>query len=129
MNHFVLRRVLAPLPTAAGLLAMCLAVAHAEPAAPAPVRTLHPAVQAQARAAGIDPNLFIVQPPASVTWLRPHSNGEHPAVLVARRGGSASTVDSNTFLVQPPAQVSWRVEPEAEAPTRLAGRHAAAAAQ
>jgi len=35
----------------------------------------HPALQARALAPAIDPNLFIVQPPASVTWtVRPASD-------------------------------------------------------
>lgn len=39
-----------------------------------------------------------------------HANGEHPAVLVARR---APAVDPNTYLVQPPATTRWTVNPEA----------------
>jgi len=70
----------------------------------------HPAVIVKARAPGIDPNLFIVAPPASVTWVHTHANGEHPAVAVARRGPAAG-VDANTFLVQPPATVTWTQGP------------------
>ncbi len=56
----------------------------------------------------IDPNTFIVGHPASPTWTRPHSNAEHPAVLVAARmKQQVATIDANTFTVQPPASVRW----------------------
>lgn len=102
----------------ASLFAVALALSGAA-AAHAQEHTLgqHPAVIVKARAPGIDPNLFIVAPPASVTWVHPHANGEHPAV--ARRG-VASGVDANTFLVQPPASVTWTQGPAPEAPTQLA---------
>lgn len=65
-----------------------------------------------AHAAGgspVDPNTFIVQPPASVTWTVRSANHEHPAVVVARRRAS---IDANTFIVQPPARVSWTLQSE-----------------
>jgi hypothetical protein len=46
-----------------------------------------------------------VTPPAR------HTNGEHPALLVARQ---VKTIDPNTFLVQPPASVTWTVQPKAK---------------
>ena len=56
----------------------------------------------------IDPNTFVVGHPASPRWVVQHANGEHPAVIVARRAAEgAAAIDPNTFIVQPPAQVTW----------------------
>ena len=81
--------------------------AHAEPAAPY---------------SGIDPNTFILGHPASPRWKVVHSNGEHPAVLVARRAQQAqsvSSIDPNHFIVQPPASVRWLARGDAEAATAV----------
>lgn len=77
----------------------------------------HPAMLVQAQTQGIDPNHFIVMPPASVTWVRSHANAEHPAV--AARHAPSAGVDANTFLVQPPAAVTWALHSAAE-PVKLA---------
>lgn len=73
----------------------------------------HPSMTrgATCAAAGIDPNTFLVQPPASTQWMvrASHANGDHPAVVVARLQRVA-TVDANTFLVQPPVAVVWTVQ-------------------
>ncbi len=73
-----------------------------------------PAAFAQQTAATsrIDPNTFIVGHPASPTWKLPHSNGEHPAVLISARA-VARAPDSNRFLVQPPTSVRWTTPPAA----------------
>lgn len=56
----------------------------------------------------IDANRFIVGHPASPTWTRPHSLGEHPAVLIAARAKHpGTTIDANSFTVLPPASVRW----------------------
>ena len=68
--------------------------------------------QAAPATSSIDPNTFIVGHPASPTWKHPHSNGEHPAVMVTGRT-AATSPDSNTFLVQPPASVRWTTQPQA----------------
>ena len=57
----------------------------------------------------IDPNTFIVQPPASVRWTVRSANSDHPAVIVARE---KAAINANTFIVQPPASTSWTVQPE-----------------
>lgn len=75
--------------------------AHAEPAAPF---------------SGIDPNTFILGHPASPRWKVVHSNGEHPAVLVARRA-QQSSIDPNQFIVQPPASVRWLARGDSEVTT------------
>lgn len=63
----------------------------------------------------IDANRFIVGHPASPTWTRPHSLGEHPAVLVAARAKHpGSMIDANTFTVLPPASVRWLASGEPE---------------
>lgn len=54
----------------------------------------------------VDPNTFAVGHPASPRWIVPHANGEHPAVIVARRAAEGA-IDPNTFIVQPPASVTW----------------------
>ena len=98
----------------------CLAAAAAPVLAdPIPALGEHPAVLVQRQPQHIDPNTFVVQPPASVTWGRGHANGEHPAVLVARRAATTG-IDPNTFLVQPPASVTWTIESVAN-PLKLAG--------
>lgn len=82
--------------------------AHAEPAAPF---------------SGIDPNTFILGHPASPRWKVVHSNGEHPAVLVARRAQQSaqlSSIDPNQFIVQPPASVRWLVRGDSEVTTAAA---------
>lgn len=94
---------------AATLAIGCLAFA-----AQADATCTHPAMARAAHCstgAGIDPNTFLVQPPATTRWLARggHANADHPAVAVARMQRSA-TVDPNTFLVQPPVAVSWTVE-------------------
>jgi hypothetical protein len=79
----------------------------------------HPAVAVarMSHDARIDPNTFIVQPPASVSWTVPasskaaHANFDHPALAAGRLSREAH-IDANSFLVQPPASVSWTVLPE-----------------
>lgn len=51
---------------------------------------------------------FAAQAAEQVKPVR-HTNGEHPAVLVARQ---AQTVNPNTYLVQPPVAVTWTVQAE-----------------
>jgi len=84
----------------------------ADPAALPHANADHPAVAVQRLAAhaSIDPNTFLVQPPASVHWTAApasarHANGAHPAVIVAARASTG--IDPNTFLVQPPATTAW----------------------
>lgn len=94
---------------AATLVIGCLAFA-----AQADATCTHPAMARAAHcspSAGIDPNTFLVQPPATTRWLARggHANADHPAVAVARLQRSAG-VDPNTFLVQPPVAVNWTVE-------------------
>lgn len=63
----------------------------------------------------IDANRFIVGHPASPTWTRPHSLGEHPAVLIAARAKHpGNSIDANTFTVLPPASVRWLASGEPE---------------
>lgn len=74
----------------------------------------HPALSQRATCAAptaIDPNTFLVQPPASTQWRARggHANGDHPAVVVARLQRQAA-VDANTFIVQPPVAVTWTVQ-------------------
>ena len=104
-----------PYPLLAVMLTLCSFGANAEEHK----LGQHPAVLVQAQAPRIDPNRFIVAPPASVTWVRSHANAEHPAVLVARQAPSAS-IDVNTFLVQPPVTVTWTPGPSAEPALKLA---------
>ncbi|MBQ0932145.1 hypothetical protein KAK07_09910 [Ideonella sp. 4Y16] len=106
----------------ASLTLLTTSALAADPAAPAHANADHPAVAQQRLAAhaSIDPNTFLVQPPASVHWTAApaatqHAGGAHPAVIVAAR--TAAGIDPNTFLVQPPATTAWT----APAPTlRLA---------
>ncbi len=80
----------------------------------------HPAVLVQRQAAAIDPNTFIVQPPASVTWVAGHANHEHPAVIVARLAAQGRGIDPNTFIVQPPATTAWVSTPAVTAEAGVA---------
>ena len=84
----------------------------ADPAALPHANADHPAVAQQRLAAhaGIDPNTFLVQPPASVHWtVAPaatrHANGSQAAVIIAAR--ASTCIDPNPFLVQPPATTAW----------------------
>lgn len=83
----------------------------------------HPAVRVLVAPSSINPNTFIVGHPASPTWGRAapvHANGEHPAVLVARRS-NVPHIDVNTFIVQPPATTAWTIAPEQDdTPLRMA---------
>jgi hypothetical protein len=94
-----------------GVIAIALSFTAAAAQAQSQVVGRHPAVAAAAQiGSAIDPNQFLVQPPASVQWAHAHTNGEHPAVLVSGRP-AARAVDANQFIVQPPAAVRWTPAP------------------
>ena len=110
-------------------LALLATLATLAAQAAEPVACSHPALargMACVAPAGIDPNHFLVQPPASTRWLvrGGHANFDHPAVAVARMQRSAS-VDANHFIVQPPVSVTWTVQPTdiilAATPAQAAG--------
>lgn len=64
----------------------------------------------------INPNTFAVGHPASPSWIRPHANYEHPAVLQAARARrQVATIDTNSFIVQPAASVCWLDSSDEEA--------------
>ena len=78
----------------------------------------------------MDPNTFVVGHPASPRWVVPHANGEHPAVIVARRAARGETaVDPNTYIVQPPAQVTWLEKSDAPQDVTVAATASASQAK
>ena len=78
----------------------------------------------------VDPNTFVVGHPASPRWVVPHANGEHPAVIVARRAARGETpVDANTYIVQPPAQVTWLEKSDAPQDVTVAATASASQAK
>lgn len=74
----------------------------------------------------VDPNTFTVGHPASPRWAAPvaqHANGEHPAVIVARRAAQGEVaLDPNTYIVQPPASVTWLAHGDAPEAVTVAKR-------
>jgi hypothetical protein len=70
----------------------------------------------------VDPNTFLVGHPASPRWVIKHANGEHPAVIVARRAAEGQPIDPNTYIVQPPAQVTWLEKSDAPQDVTVAKR-------
>jgi hypothetical protein len=74
----------------------------------------------------IDPNTFTVGHPASPKWAAPvhvHANGEHPAVIVARRAAQQQVaLDPNTYIVQLPASVTWLAHSDAPEAVTVANR-------
>jgi hypothetical protein len=74
----------------------------------------------------IDSNTFTVGHPASPRWAAPahvHANGEHPAVIIARRAAQGQVaLDPNTYIVQPPASVTWLAHSDAPEAVTVAGR-------
>lgn len=74
----------------------------------------------------VDTNTFRVGHPASPRWAAPapvHANGEHPAVIIARRAAQGQmAIDPNTYVVQPPASVTWLAHSDAPEAVTVAGR-------